>query len=605
MISEIQINAVATYHSPATLNDLRVINFIFGANGTGKTTVSRVIEQADGHAHCSLRWQNGTALQVVAYNRDFVERNFNQENTVQGVFTLGDNQVEAEREIARLRPQIEQTSTEINSLKNQLDGENGQSGKRKEIADLEPELRDKCWKQKQLHDDYFQVAFSGVRNNAENFKARVLAEKASNNAELLALDDLKEKAKTVFSSSLERVSSLTNISATTLIAAKSHALLQKPIVGNQYVDIAALIDRLGNSDWVKQGLKYHELDKSTCPFCQQSTDEHFAESLESFFSEAYDEDIKVLNKLAVEYKGAIDQLATIIQGNIDQNNPFLNNELFEAEAQVLAERVKRNLVLIEGKIAEPSRKVTLDSIESLVTKLQNLIDEANAATVRHNQTVTNIATEKQALTSQVWRYVINELADDLLRYEQKKSSLNLTIQGMENSLQTKQQKLRELNAQVMELEKQSTSIHPTKDAINNLLQTFGFNSFRIEVVDEQGHYQICRQNGDDASRSLSEGEKTFITFLYFYSLIKGAQSASGITTNRVVVFDDPISSLDSDILYIVSSLIKGVIEEVKNNASQIKQVFILTHNVYFHKEISFHKNRSKNNAMADESLLGD
>lgn len=526
-------------------------------------------------------------------------------NTVQGVFTLGDNQVEAEREIARLRPQIEQTSTEINSLKNQLDGENGQSGKRKEIADLEPELRDKCWKQKQLHDDYFQVAFSGVRNNAENFKARVLAEKASNNAELLALDDLKEKAKTVFSSSLERVSSLTNISATTLIAAKSHALLQKPIVGNQYVDIAALIDRLGNSDWVKQGLKYHELDKSTCPFCQQSTDEHFAESLESFFSEAYDEDIKVLNKLAVEYKGAIDQLATIIQGNIDQNNPFLNNELFEAEAQVLAERVKRNLVLIEGKIAEPSRKVTLDSIESLVTKLQNLIDEANAATVRHNQTVTNIATEKQALTSQVWRYVINELADDLLRYEQKKSSLNLTIQGMENSLQTKQQKLRELNAQVMELEKQSTSIHPTKDAINNLLQTFGFNSFRIEVVDEQGHYQICRQNGDDASRSLSEGEKTFITFLYFYSLIKGAQSASGITTNRVVVFDDPISSLDSDILYIVSSLIKGVIEEVKNNASQIKQVFILTHNVYFHKEISFHKNRSKNNAMADESLLGD
>jgi wobble nucleotide-excising tRNase len=173
---------------------------------------------------------------------------------------------------------------------------------------------------------------------------------------------------------------------------------------------------------------------------------------------------------------------------------------------------------------------------------------------------------------------------------------------MEESLSNKKQQLRDLNVQVEELEKQSTSIYPTKDAINNLLQTFGFNSFRIEVVDERGHYRICRENGDDASRSLSEGEKTFITFLYFYSLIKGAQSASGITTNRVVVFDDPISSLDSDILYIVSSLIKGVIEEVRSQASQIKQVFILTHNVYFHKEISFHKNRSKSNAMADESF---
>lgn len=602
MISEIQIDAVATYNSPATLSDLRTINFIFGANGTGKTTVSRVIEQTVGHPHCSLRWQNGVPLQVVAYNRDFVERNFNQENTVQGVFTLGDNQVEAEREIARLRPEIDKVSGEINSLNNQLDGENGQSGKRKDIADLEPELRNKCWKQKQLHDDYFQVAFSGVRNNAENFKDRVLAEKASNNAELFTLDELKEKAKTIFSSSLERVSPLTNLSANTLIAAESYALLQKPIVGNQDVDIAALIDHLGNSDWVKQGLKFHEQDPSTCPFCQQSTDEHFAKSLESFFSEAYDEDIQALNKFLVEYRNAKKQLVEVIQGNTDQNNPFLNNELFDAEAKLLAERLKRNLALIEGKIVEPSQKITLDPIDSLVTKLQNLIADGNAAIASHNQTVANIATEKQALTSQVWQYVIHELADDLLEHEQKKKSLNKTIKGMEEGLQAKKEKLRELKSQVVELEKQSTSIHPTKDAINNLLQTFGFNSFRIEVVDEQGHYRICRENGDDASRSLSEGEKTFITFLYFYSLIKGAQSASGLTTNRVVVFDDPISSLDSDILYIVSSLIKGVIEDVRSKASQIKQVFILTHNVYFHKEISFHKNRSKNNSMADESF---
>ena len=41
MISEIQINPpIATYLNQAKLNDLRPINYIFGVNGTGKTTIS-------------------------------------------------------------------------------------------------------------------------------------------------------------------------------------------------------------------------------------------------------------------------------------------------------------------------------------------------------------------------------------------------------------------------------------------------------------------------------------------------------------------------------------------------------------------------------------
>lgn len=113
MITSIHIQGVATYTSPSELNDLRKINFIFGANGTGKTTISRVIEQAAGHEYCSMQWSGGSPLQVMVYNRDFVERNFNQENTVKGIFTLGDNQVEAEQEIARLKPELDKLDKEI------------------------------------------------------------------------------------------------------------------------------------------------------------------------------------------------------------------------------------------------------------------------------------------------------------------------------------------------------------------------------------------------------------------------------------------------------------------------------------------------------------
>tara|TARA_R110001599_G_C12264232_1_gene660684 strand:- start:2357 stop:4603 length:2247 start_codon:yes stop_codon:yes gene_type:complete len=603
MIDEIKINPpVATYNHPETLSDLRRINFIFGANGTGKTTISRVIAQTEGHDHCQLIWQGGTPLDAMVYNRDFVDRNFNQDSPLQGVFTLGENQVEAEREIARLHPKIEKVDEQIASLNNQLDGEDGLPGKRKELADLEPELREKCFAQKKLHDDYFQEAYSGVRNNAEKFKEKVLSERSSNNAELLTLEELKEKARTVFSKGLARTPPLADLSADDLIQLESYGLLQKAIIGNQDVDIAALIDRLGNSDWVKQGLKYHEQDPKTCPFCQQPTDEHFSESLTLFFSEAYDNDIQVLKTLQSNYQRAAEQLLASIQRSVESGNPFLNLELFNAEAQALSERLKGNQVLLGNKLAEPSRKIELEPVEPLLVRLQKTVSDANEGTSTHNQTVANIATEQRTLTSQVWRYVLNELKGDLSQYQAKKDQLNQAIEGMVGGLLEKRQRRRELKDQIAELEKQTTSVQPTITAINELLRNFGFHSFHIGEADGGRHYRIVRDNGDDASRSLSEGEKTFITFLYFYYLIKGAQSPSGITTNRVVVFDDPISSLDSDILYIVSSLIKGVMEEARSQAGQIKQVFLLTHNVYFHKEITFRPRRAESRAFSDESF---
>lgn len=603
MISEIQINPpIATYLNPTRLSDLRRINYIFGANGTGKTTISRVIAQAHGHQHCQLQWQGGIELERMVYNRDFVDRNFNQDSPLQGVFTLGENQVEAEQKIQELRSQIDVALTDIGRLKNHIDGESGQSGKRKELADLELTLRDKCWRQKQLNDAHFQTAFSGLRNSAEKFKAKVLAELASNISGSYSLDELKQKAKTIFSDTIERVIPLGYLSADDLIIVEGNTLLEKVIIGNQEVDIAALINHLGNIDWVKQGRQYYEQNTATCPFCQQPTDKQFADNLAEFFDETYDKDIQELKALQGDYQRLSDQLTVALQRNAEINNPFLNVDIFNAQTEALVERLVVNKSKFANKLAEPSHKVILESVQQLISQLQALVREANEKTARHNQTVDNIVTEKLTLTSDVWRYVLNELSGDLQQYQKAKDRLTKTIQGMEKSLQEKNIHLHTLQVQVEDLEKRITSTQPTITAINELLKKFGFNSFSIGVVDGGHHYKIIRANGDDASRSLSEGEKTFITFLYFYYLIKGAQSSSGITANRVIVFDDPISSLDSDILYIVSSLIKGVMEEAKGQNSQIKQVFVFTHNVYFHKEISFNRVRPVDGVFKEESF---
>src|SRR5699024_12624684 len=69
----------------------------------------------------------------------------------------------------------------------------------------------------------------------------------------------------------------------------------------------------------------------------------------------------------------------------------------------------------------------------------------------------------------------------------------------------------------------------------------------------------------------------------------GSNDHDKVNTSSIIVIDDPISSLDSNILFIVSNLINSLKQMIRNNDSNFKQLIILTHNVYFHKEISFNK----------------
>ena len=79
--------------------------------------------------------------------------------------------------------------------------------------------------------------------------------------------------------------------------------------------------------------------------------------------------------------------------------------------------------------------------------------------------------------------------------------------------------------------------------------------------------------------------------MYFYHLCFGSQERARPTFNKILVIDDPVSSMDSNVLFIVAMLVKNILKYCKENKNFIKQIFILTHNVYFHKEITFWGNK--------------
>ena len=149
-----------------------------------------------------------------------------------------------------------------------------------------------------------------------------------------------------------------------------------------------------------------------------------------------------------------------------------------------------------------------------------------------------------------------------------------------------------------------TSVQPTVDEINRSLTAYGFNNFYIAPSPQNANmYQIKRPDGTLASNTLSEGEETFITFLYYLQLAKGSANAATVSNRKILVIDDPICSLDGTILYVVSAMVKELIKEVKHGDSNIEQVFILTHNIFFHKEASFVNGRTSSESSVNHWII--
>lgn len=585
MIESLTITGTPPFTSAdPTRFEPRKLNYIFGTNGVGKTTISRIIANPNRFPTCSLAWKGGSPLHTLVLNRDFVAQNFAQLN---GIFTLGERDTAIEEKINAATDARQQEIDRRNALRRTLSGDDGTGGKQAELTALEAEIRDKCWEMKEKYDAVFKDAFHPNRNVKQNFKQHLLEERTSNQSALKPYAELASRAATVFGAAPVKATRLALIDASALVAHEADPILGKKVIGKEDVDIAAMIKRLGNVDWVRQGREFYAVNDGACPFCQQQTTAAFAASLEGYFDETYQADKRAIDELVRLYATDATSVQESVKRICDEPGDFIDLAQLTAQQKMLDEILRTNRLLLDNKKAAPSAVVALQPLAPKIEAIATLINTANSAIDSHNATVDNLASERTVLKSEVWRYVVNEIEPDLKRFDVRKDSLQKAIAGLREQITAAETNIGVKDNEIRELERQTTSIQPTVDAINETLARFGFDGFKLAVAPNGRSYQLVRISGEPVGETLSEGERTFVVFLYFYHLVQGSWSDTGITADRVVVFDDPVSSLDSDVLFIVSCLIRSVCENAREGRGHVKQVLVLTHNVFFFREVAY------------------
>ena len=589
MISKININNVASFDkSDHLMDNLGRVNFIFGANGSGKTTISRVLAHPENYPSCGITWEHNQVLPCKVYNADFVESTFTNLSGMPGIFTLGQAEKDVHDQITRIKTLIHETEELKKAATIALQGEDGKTGKQEELNVVIQQYTDRIWQQKQKYaSSKIKEGLKGFLDSKEHFRDEVINQYKENRQNVVDYAQLEEKASTIFGENASAVEFIKKPDFSRIISLNQSAILAKKVIGKEDVDIGALIKKLSNSDWVKLGMKYIDLSDGICPFCQRTLSDTFKSQLEEYFDESYLAALQEIESLINEYKDCSQQLIQQLNGIVQQDIQFIENAELKTRIAELSGVFDENLRLIEHKRSNASVPIELLDNKPYSDLIIKVIQAANDKIARYNEIVANIGVERRNLTAQIWRFITDEIKNEISDYLSKEAELKGEISTLKTNIDGYNKKIEDLKKELEQLQGSLTSVVPMKDRINHQLEEFGFTGFRLELGTDEHSYSIVRENNVPVKKTLSEGERNFVTFLYFYSMLNGSLDSSGTVYPQVIVIDDPVSSMDSDVLFIVATLIRRLIwNMVKQNAA-IKQIFILTHNIYFHKEVTF------------------
>lgn len=410
--------------------------------------------------------------------------------------------------------------------------------------------------------------------------------------------ELESTVNTIFHGDDKKYTVYTKAGKVTYASLQGYDLMGKSIASSSETPFASFIKAMNATDWVRQGhTHYSGRTDGKCPYCQQKLPDDFDKDIAACFDAQYQADIAEITKFQSVYKSEMESILRTLQGNLNEVMPGLNVEPYETKLKMLQDAITINNQRIAEKVKEPTTIASLEDIDTLLLDIGAIIDKLNVQINARNNIVSDIKNQKIKCKKEVWEYLAFVLKDVVKIYRDSITNIEVDILILNTQIKTLISEGKQINSEIAELNKKVVNTEAAIDGINRIIRTSVFQGFSLKAKDGvQNTYEVIRPDGSVAEK-LSEGERNFIAFLYFYHLVKGSYSSETVK-DKIVVIDDPVSSMDSGALFIVSALVREMIEVCYNNTDYrspkvdgdyIKQIFILTHNVYFHKEITHHQ----------------
>lgn len=583
MITKINLNNVASYKSLTALETDKKVNLIYGLNGTGKSTLSNYLHQQtdEKYKSCSVEGLDQNH-EILVYNQTFIQETFFEAENLKGIFTLSKENKEAETKISNAQKEITKLENENEAKGKELETEKTSISQKQETA------KNAVWKIKTDYsggDRVLEFCLDGYKGSKGNLFNHIVSLVKPSAKPSKSIDDLKNDLQSISGDNAQKYSVLSDITFASQ-SVEIETLFNKQIVGNENSTVSQLIKELGNSDWVKEGLQYipeeESQENTTCPFCQEKTiSNSLVESIKNYFDASYEADINSLKSFLEEYTQAFQ---SIPNKSIFEANPKFETHKkdFEIKYSAFTKVVEDNKKLIEDKIKMPSVSVTLKSSTKALEEINEVIKKINGLITEHNKNIDQKETVKTNIKKTFWEIMRWDYDQTISSINADKTTSKSKTDALEVILKDNSIKITAQNAIIAEQQKQTVNIEEAITNINNGLIDLGITDFKIQKYSENFYKIVRSENQEKVFRSLSEGEKMIISFLYFIELCRGKKEATETSKKKIIVIDDPISSLSHIYVFNVGRLIHN--EFLRSD--KYEQVFLLTHSLYFFYEMT-------------------
>jgi len=604
----------------------RRVNIIYGRNYSGKTTLSRILKCIEDErlhsnyfdAKFQIVFSNGSSIseanpqtndfKIRVYNSDFVKDNLswlhNEDGTIKPFTILGSKNIEIDNKIKIIDEQLGSIEQENGFLYQQHQSEQNYKNKKTNL-DIEKNTLDDKLRQKAKEIKDNATVYNYVTYQINTIKGDI--PKAINHGEL-SVELIGEKQKLLKEEPKVYVDKLREAKPQfETFYSQVNELLKRKIKPSE--PIIELINDSLLQEWVRQGIEKHKDKREICGFCGNTINKSLWDKLDAHFNKESEE-------LRKELKYKIDQLEQAkkildsffsptkegfyanfapqfdaIQKQWDttiktysQNIDFLIFELKEREKNIFKERELPHISDVSQTVLETIRE------------MNNLIDENN------NKTQTLSKDQQKARVelrfSEIAKF-LNTIGynSTITRIE----NLNSDVFIAKKSYETINEKIEKLNEEKRTLEAQSKDESKGAELVNqHLTHFFGHDELKLVANGESSNIRFRIVRGSEIANNLSEGECSLISFCYFIARMEDELKDELNCRKLIIYIDDPISSLDSNHIFFMFSLIETIIAKPRKYC----QLFISTHNLDFLKylkQLTFPKYKPVDNVKDEKS----